>query len=59
MEQLGFKKESGMDMSHINDFTLLDFQYLIVLMNQGRVVVFDCSMVLEGSARQVRYINQD
>ena len=59
MEQLGFKKVSGMDMSHINDFTLLDFQYLIVLMNQGRVVVFDCSMVLEGSARQVRYINQD
>ena len=25
MEQLGFKKENGVDMSHINDFTLLDF----------------------------------
>lgn len=57
MEQLGFKKDSGQDLAHINDFTLIDYQYLIVLMNQGRVVIFDCSMVFEGSARQVRYIN--
>ena len=33
MESLGFKKENGIDMAHINDFTLIDFQYLIVLMN--------------------------
>ena len=48
-----------MDLAHINDFTLLDFQYLLILMNQGKFVVFDCSMVLEGSARQVRLLNQD
>ena len=33
MQNLGFKKENGVDMAHINDFTLLDYQYLIVLMN--------------------------
>ena len=44
-------------MAHINDFTILDFQYLLILMNQGKFVVFDCSMVLEGSARQVRLLN--
>lgn len=33
MEQLGFKKDKGEDLAHINDFTLIDFQYLIVLMN--------------------------
>ena len=66
MEQLGFKYNSNdeagganADMSLINDFTLIDFQYLVVLMKQGRFVVFDCSMVLEGSARQLRYVNQD
>lgn len=60
MEQLGFKREAaGVDHSVISDFTLLDFQYLVVLMTQGRVVVFDCSLVLEGSARQVRYVNKD
>lgn len=59
MEKLGYKKENGVDLSHINDFTLVDFQYLVVLMNQGRYVVFDCSMVLDGSARNVRFINED
>ena len=38
MEQLGFKEDAqsastGIDMSLINDFTLTDFQYLVVLMN--------------------------
>ena len=53
MEQLGFKKDGagGVDMGIIHDFTLVDFQYLIVLMSQGHFVVFDCLMVLEGSAR--------
>jgi len=34
MEQLGFKKDgaSGPDTGVILDFTLVDFQYLIVLM---------------------------
>lgn len=53
MEQLGFKKDGagGVDMGIIHDFTLVDFQYLIVLMSHGHFVVFDCLMVLEGSAR--------
>ena len=59
MEQIGFRKENGVDMAHINDFTILDFQYLLILMNQGKFVVFDCAMVLDGSARQVRLLNQD
>ena len=57
MKNLGFRKESSIDLSLINDFTLIDYQYLIILMNQGRIVVFDCSMVLAGSARQLRFVN--
>ena len=61
MEQLGFKKDvgSGADTGLISDFTLVDFQFLVVLMSQGRFLVFDCAMVLEGSSRQVRYLNLD
>lgn len=59
MQNLGFKKENGVDLSQINDFTLIEHQYLIVLMNQGHIVVFDCSMVLSGGARQLRFVNQD
>ena len=53
MQNLGFKKEASscVDLSQIVDFTLLEHQYLVVLMAQGHILVFDCSMVLSGGAR--------
>ena len=49
LDQLGFKKEpnGGVDMGIIHDFTLIDFQYLVLLMGKDKFLVFDCQMVLE------------
>ena len=68
LEGLGFKKGSASqaskstkvssDQQLISDFTLIDFRYLLILINKCHVVVFDCHQVLSGSARQVRNINQ-
>ena len=35
----------------ITDFTLMDFRYLLVLVNKRNVVVFDCQQLLTGDAR--------
>ena len=69
LEGLGFKKghsssqasksaKVSSDQQLISDFTLVDFRYLLILINKCHVVVFDCHQVLSGSARQVRNINQ-
>ena len=45
----------------ILDFTLLNFTLLVVLLNTGELVVFDCQQVLQGgsgSVRQVRYLDK-
>lgn len=61
IEQLGFNKKKdstdGSSPGVILDFTLVDFHYLLILMGQGRVIVFDCSNVLKGAAYQVRFLN--
>lgn len=60
LQELGFKKPAagGPDSSAIQDFTLVDFRYLLVLMPQGNIVVFDSYLVLTGGARQVRFLNK-
>lgn len=67
LEDLGFKRSSGTSSGSadinassalISDFTIVDFRYLVVLLQRTHIVVFDCHQVLEGSARQARYINK-
>ena len=62
LEDLGIKKKAGAVNSDITivDFTLMDFHFLVVLLNTGDLVVFDCHKVLNGgSVRQVRYLNKN
>ena len=61
--ELGIEKKGGSSNSEVSilDFTLLDFSYLVILLNTGELVVFDCNKVLiggSGSVRQVRYLNK-
>lgn len=39
----------------ITDFTIVGFQFLVVLFNT-QLAVFDCEPVLRGTARMVRYM---
>ena len=61
--ELGIQKKGGASNSEVQilDFTLLDFSFLVILLNTSELVVFDCHKVLiggSGSVRQVRYLNK-
>ena len=38
------------------DFTIVDFQFLVVLLKSANLVVFDCEPLLQGNSRMVRYM---